>query len=167
MNLRNPEFTAASSQQKVAISPALPAPAITLIQILIAALSVESERMRGRLVELRKGKVTITAGSRIPGISGASFVELVNREVNGEYWLPAFQRTEIQARIALFGDFRTIVRIVSRFEDYRPNDSSWTGPETPPACDTIFRSPQTRISSGSKIGSDRLAPPAATSITAS
>ncbi len=89
-------------------------------------------RMRGRLVELRKGKVTITAGSRIPGISGASFVELVNREVNGEYWLPAFQRTEIQARIALFGDFRTIVRIVSRFEDYRPNDSSWTGPETPP-----------------------------------
>jgi hypothetical protein len=89
-------------------------------------------RMRGRLVEVRNGKVTISAGSRIPGVSGASFVELVNQEVNGEYWLPAFQRTEIQARIALFGDFRTIVRIVSRFEDYRPNDSSWTGPEAPP-----------------------------------
>jgi lipoprotein-anchoring transpeptidase ErfK/SrfK len=89
-------------------------------------------RMRGRLVEVRNGKVTITAGSRLPGVSGASFVELVNLEVNGEYWLPAFQRTEIQARIALFGDFRTIVRIVSRFEDYRANDSSWTGPEAPP-----------------------------------
>jgi len=89
-------------------------------------------RMRGRLVEVRNGKVTISAGSRIPGVSGASFVELVNLEVNGEYWLPAFQRTEIQARIATFGDFRTIVRIVSRFDDYRPNDSSWTGPETPP-----------------------------------
>jgi hypothetical protein len=89
-------------------------------------------RMRGRLVEVRNGKVTISAGSRIPGVSGASFVELVNQEVNGEYWLPAFQRTEIQARIALFGDFRTIVRIVSRFEDYRPNDSSWTAPEAPP-----------------------------------
>ena len=89
-------------------------------------------RMRGRLVELKNGKVTISAGSRIPGVSGASFVELVNLEVNGEYWLPAFQRTEIQARIATFGDFRTIVRIVSRFDDYRPNDSSWTGPEAPP-----------------------------------
>ena len=88
-------------------------------------------RMRGRLVEVRNGKVTINAGSRIPGVSGASFVELVNQEVNGEYWLPAFQRTEIQARIALFGDFRTLVRIVSRFDDYRANDSSWTGPEAP------------------------------------
>jgi hypothetical protein len=89
-------------------------------------------RIRGRLVEVRKGKVTIKAGSRIPGVSGASFVELVNVEVNGEYWLPAFQRTEIQARIATFGDFRTIARIVSRFYDYAPNDSSWSGPEAPP-----------------------------------
>lgn len=89
-------------------------------------------RMRGRLVEVRNGKVTINAGSRIPGVSGASFVELVNQEVNGEYWLPAFQRTEIQARIALFGDFRTLLRIVSRFDDYRANDSSWNGPEAPP-----------------------------------
>ena len=86
-------------------------------------------RMRGRLVEVKNGKVTISAGSRIPGVSGASFVELVNQEVDGQYWLPAFQRTEIQARIAFFGDFRTIMRIVSRFDDYRANDSSWTGPE--------------------------------------
>ncbi|MFL5572568.1 MAG: hypothetical protein ACJ78R_03550 [Gemmatimonadaceae bacterium] len=89
-------------------------------------------RMRGRLVEVRNGKVTLKSGSRLPGVGGASFVELINVEVNGQYWLPAFQRTEIQARIALFGDFRSIVRIVSRFEDYRPNDSSWTGPQTPP-----------------------------------
>jgi hypothetical protein len=88
-------------------------------------------RMRGRLVEVRDGKVTIKAGSRLPGLSGASFVELVNVEVNGQYWLPAFQRTEIQARIALFGDFRSILRIVSRFRDYRVNDSTWNGPEAP------------------------------------
>jgi len=89
-------------------------------------------RMRGRLVEVRNGKVTIKAGSRVPGVSGASFVELVNQEVDGQYWLPAFQRTEIQARIALLGDFRTMLRIVSRFDDYRANDSSWTGPEARP-----------------------------------
>lgn len=89
-------------------------------------------RMRGRLVELENGKVTIKAGSRIPGVSGASFVELVNVEVNGQYWLPAYQRTEIQARVGLFGDFRSLIRVVSRFKDYRPNDSSWTGPIAPP-----------------------------------
>jgi hypothetical protein len=89
-------------------------------------------RMRGRMVELKDGKVTIKSGSRLPGVSGASFVELVNVEVNGEYWLPAYQRTEIQARIGLFGDFRSIVRVVSRFYDIRANDSSWTGPEAPP-----------------------------------
>lgn len=89
-------------------------------------------RLRGRLVEVRNGKVTLKSGSRLPGVGGASFVELVNVEVNGEYWLPAFQRTEIQARIALFGDFRSILRIVSRFDDYEPNDSSWAGPDAPP-----------------------------------
>jgi hypothetical protein len=89
-------------------------------------------RMRGRIVELKDGKVTLKSGSRIPGVSGASFVELVNVEVNGEYWLPAYQRTEFQARLAFLGDFRSIVRIVSRFYDIRANDSSWTGPEMPP-----------------------------------
>ena len=89
-------------------------------------------RMRGRIVELKDGKVTLKSGSRIPGVSGASFVELVNVEVNGEYWLPAYQRTEFQARIAFFGEFRSIVRIVSRFYDIRANDSTWAGPATPP-----------------------------------
>ena len=89
-------------------------------------------RMRGRLVEVRDGKVTLKSGSRLPGVGGASFVELVNVEVDGQYWLPAFQRAELQARIALFGDFRSIVRIVSRFNDYQPNDSSWSGPVAPP-----------------------------------
>src|SRR6185437_9304923 len=89
-------------------------------------------RMRGRLVEVRDGKVTLKSGSRLPGVGGASFVELINVEVDGQYWLPAFQRAELQARIALFGDFRSIVRIVSRFNDYQANDSSWSGPIAPP-----------------------------------
>lgn len=89
-------------------------------------------RIRGRLVEVRDGRVTIKSGSRVPGISGASFVELVNVEVEGDYWLPAYQRTELQARIGPFGGMRTVVRIISRFHDYRPNDSTWTGPEAPP-----------------------------------
>jgi hypothetical protein len=90
-------------------------------------------RMRGRMVEVRNGHVTLKSGSRIPGVGGASFVELVNVEVNGEYWLPAYQRTELQARIALFGELRTMVRIVSRFHDYRANDSSWEAAVESPA----------------------------------
>jgi hypothetical protein len=90
-------------------------------------------RMRGRMVEVERGRQTIRSGSRVPGASGASFVELVNAEFGGEFWLPVYQRTEIQARIALLGDFRTIVRIVSRFSDYSLNDSSWfAGVEAPP-----------------------------------
>jgi hypothetical protein len=87
-------------------------------------------RMRGRLVEVENGKATLKSGSRLPGVGGASFVELVNTEVNGQYWLPAFQRTEIEARIAIFGEFRAIIRVVSRFRDYNPNDSSWSQPES-------------------------------------
>jgi hypothetical protein len=91
-------------------------------------------RMRGRMIEVRGGRQTIRAGSRFPGASGASFVELVNVEVDGEYWLPAYQRTELQAAFALFGDFRTMVRIISRFRGHRVNDSVWTTPpDTLPA----------------------------------
>lgn len=90
-------------------------------------------RMRGRMVEYSGGKPTISAGSRIPGASGASFVELVNAEFGGEFWLPVYQRTEMQARFALLGQLRAIVRIVSRFQDHRPNDTSWfAGAEAPP-----------------------------------
>ncbi|HUQ20966.1 MAG TPA: hypothetical protein VM099_15210 [Gemmatimonadaceae bacterium] len=83
-------------------------------------------RMRGRMVELKNGRVTLKSGSKIPGVSGASYVEVENVEVNGQFWLPVYQRTEIQARIALFGDFRAIVRIVSRFRDFQINDSTWS-----------------------------------------
>jgi hypothetical protein len=83
-------------------------------------------RMRGRMVELKNGRVTLKSGSKIPGVSGASFVEVENVEVNGQFWLPVYQRTEIQARFSVLGDFRAIVRIVSRFRDFKINDSSWS-----------------------------------------
>ena len=93
-------------------------------------------RMRGRMVEFRHGRQTLSSGSHIPGVGGASFIEVENVEVDGQYWLPAYQRTELQARIAFLGDFRAVVRIVSRFHDYRLNDSSWTArAEAPPDVD--------------------------------
>ncbi len=88
-------------------------------------------RLRGRTVEVRGGRPVLASGGGFPGTSGASFIELVNAEVDGDFWLPAYQRTEFHARFALLGGIRAIVRIVSRFDNYRTNDSSWTGPETP------------------------------------
>ena len=120
---------------RVKVTPRPDAPGDALLLSGEMYIDVERKqvvRIRGRLVEVRDGRATIKSGSRIPGVSGASFVELVNVEVEGAYWLPAYQRTELQARIGPFGGLRTIVRIVSRFHDYRPNDSSWTGPEAPP-----------------------------------
>ncbi|HZJ00262.1 MAG TPA: hypothetical protein VFD22_06335, partial [Gemmatimonadaceae bacterium] len=120
---------------RVRVTPRLDAPGDAILfygDMYLDADRKQIVRMRGRIVELKDGKVTLKSGSRIPGVSGASFVELVNVEVNGEYWLPAYQRTEFQARLAFLGEFRSLVRIVSRFYDIRANDSSWTGPETPP-----------------------------------
>lgn len=84
-------------------------------------------RMRGRTVEVRGGRPVLASASGFPGTTGASFIELVNAEVDGEFWLPAYQRTEFHIRFALLGGLRAIVRIVSRFDNYRINDSSWAG----------------------------------------
>lgn len=129
-----------TSQQRIPIArvtveprPDAPGDAILLSgEMYIDVARKQIVRVRGRLVEVRDGRQTIRSGSRVPGVSGASFVELVNVEVEGAYWLPAYQRTELQARIGPFGGLRTVVRIVSRFHDYQPNDSSWAGPEAPP-----------------------------------
>jgi hypothetical protein len=51
-------------------------------------------------------------------LQGVVFVELVNSEVNQQYWLPSYQRFEAQAVTALFGDSKAVFRIVSRFRDY-------------------------------------------------
>ncbi|HUR91324.1 MAG TPA: hypothetical protein VMY38_01475 [Gemmatimonadaceae bacterium] len=120
---------------RVTVTPRSDAPGDAVLLLGEMYIDVERKqvvRLRGRLVEVRDGRATIKSGSRIPGVSGASFVELVNVEVEGAYWLPAYQRTEMQARIGPFGGLRSIVRIVSRFHDYQPNDSSWAGPEAPP-----------------------------------
>lgn len=52
-------------------------------------------------------------------LTGIAFVELVNSEVNQEFWLPSYQRFEAQAMVPLIGDAKAVFRIVSRFSDYQ------------------------------------------------
>lgn len=109
-------------------------------------LHIDAERkqlvaMRGRMVEIRGGKAMTSAEGRILGTSATTFTELTNVEVNGAYWLPASQRTEFHARVTVLGQFRVVVRIVSRFGDYRLNDSSWSAPAASPARHALTLAP--------------------------
>jgi hypothetical protein len=90
-------------------------------------------RMRGQLVTIG-GRPPLAArltGAAV-GLTAAAYIEFVNAEVDGKYWLPALQRTEFQAGLALFGGSRPVFRIVSTISDI-------SVVERPPDADTIER----------------------------
>jgi len=74
-------------------------------------------RMRGRFIATPPPHRSRFSLSRLPGIVAVAYVELVNAEVEGRYWLPAFQRSEFQANFAPLGTERSVFRLVSRFYD--------------------------------------------------
>jgi hypothetical protein len=74
-------------------------------------------RMRGYFA--RVGASMPRAGLlRASRLQGIAFVELVNSEIDQNYWLPSYQRFEAQAAAPFIGDARAIFRIVSRFRNY-------------------------------------------------
>ena len=74
-------------------------------------------RMRGQFVTGRPGQANAahSAFARVAGLTAVAYVELVNAEVDGAYWLPAFQRSEFQAGFGPLGPTRSVFRLVSRF----------------------------------------------------
>jgi hypothetical protein len=74
-------------------------------------------RMRGQFVATPGPRRERPLLARLPGIVAVAYVEYVNSEVDGQYWLPAFQRSEFQASLAPLGSQRSIFRLVSRFAD--------------------------------------------------
>ena len=88
-------------------------------------------RMRGRfLVAGRKPSVRRSLFERLPGFTAVAYAELVNAQLEGSYWLPTFQRAEFQASAAIFGDSRSVFRLVSRFRDYALERDSLTGADS-------------------------------------
>lgn len=73
-------------------------------------------RMRGyfAVVGGPKPRFDILREARLQGIA---FVEAVNAEVNGEFWLPAYQRFEAHATSNTVGDSRAVFRIITRYRD--------------------------------------------------
>ena len=93
------------------------------------AVRYQIVRMRGQFVATPGPRRERPLLARLPGIVAVAYVEYVNAEVDGQYWLPAFQRSEFQASLAPLGAQRSIFRLVSRFsgvdvdQDLRANAS--------------------------------------------
>lgn len=84
-------------------------------------------RMRGQFVTVGSPTTKVQRVMQtVTGLVAAAYVEFVNAEVDGKYWLPAFQRTEFQASFPIFGQTRPIFRIVSTIRDIVVNDSPAT-----------------------------------------
>jgi hypothetical protein len=62
-------------------------------------------RMRGRMVVVGGRTATRTMMGQRFGVVAAAYVEFVNAEINGAYWLPAFQRT-VSSKLPVFGQTR-------------------------------------------------------------
>jgi hypothetical protein len=94
-------------------------------EIDVDAVRHQIVRMRGQFVVLggqplmRQRVLTKTFG-----VVGVAYAEFVNAQVGGKYWLPAFQRTEFQASMALLTTARPIFRLVSTIRDIEVIDSA-------------------------------------------
>jgi hypothetical protein len=75
-------------------------------------------RMRGQFVVVGARETASERLLRVTlGVTAVAYIEFVNAEVAGRYWLPAVQRTEFQAGFAILGQSRPIFRLVSTIRD--------------------------------------------------
>lgn len=84
---------------------------------------MDLDASRHHLVRLR-GHFAVVGGPkpkfdllREARLQGVAFVEAVNAEVDGQFWLPAYQRFEAHATSNLVGESRAVFRIITRYRD--------------------------------------------------
>ena len=88
-------------------------------------------RMRGQFVVVGDAPNRRAAIAERLGVVAAAYIEFVNAEIDGAYWLPSFQRTEFQANIPMLGQTRPVFRLVSTIGSIAVNDTSGSEPDTP------------------------------------
>lgn len=96
------------------------------------AQSAALVRMRGRILPVGEPHGGRPLWARLSGTVGAAFIDFQNAEVDGRYWLPAYQRTEFQAAVPLVTPGRAVLRLVSRFRGFAVQRSA-VGHGGPPA----------------------------------
>jgi hypothetical protein len=101
----------------VSLRPDVPAKSVVFLG------EVDLDASRRHIVRIR-GYFAVVGGTksrfdilRDLGLQGVAYVEAVNSEVDGQFWLPAQQRFEAVASVATVGDGRAIFRILTRFVD--------------------------------------------------
>ncbi|MBX3174182.1 MAG: hypothetical protein KF709_07200 [Gemmatimonadaceae bacterium] len=84
---------------------------------------LDLDASRRQLVRLR-GHFAVVGGPkpkfdllREARLQGVAYVEAVNAEIDGSFWLPAYQRFEAHATSNLVGEGRAIFRIITRYRD--------------------------------------------------
>lgn len=79
-------------------------------------------RMRGQILAIEdRPKLSERFTRAALGVTAAAYIEFVNSEIAGDYWLPTYQRTEFQAGFAMFGSARPVFRIVSNISNIMPS----------------------------------------------
>jgi hypothetical protein len=99
-------------------------------EIDIDATRFQIVRMRGRFVVAGPPPGKRATLMRALGVIGVAYAEFVNAEVDGKYWLPAFQRTEFQASFPILGQTRPVFRLVSTISDIRVSEGVATVSDT-------------------------------------
>jgi hypothetical protein len=107
-------------------------------------------RMRGRYLVAPAGAPVAPARLvRALRPRAFAYVELVNAERadarGGRYWLPAYQRVEVQLATPALGDARVVARLVSRFRDVAVNDTVLPAADLAVNADSILRRERRRL----------------------
>ena len=87
-------------------------------------------RMRGQFVVLGGQP---SRGARLIqklGVTAAAYVEFVNAEIDGSFWLPTFQRTEFQTSLPFLGQNRPVFRLVSSISQITVDTASDERPDS-------------------------------------
>lgn len=81
-------------------------------------------RMRGHFVTVAPRRSFTERALVAGGLEAIAFVELENAEFDGQYWLPTYQRFEAQVGFTSTTTARSIFRIISRYRQLQPNDTT-------------------------------------------
>ncbi len=87
----------------------------------------EIVRMRGRfVVSERLSRYRGLSGliAKASGVVAVAYVEFVNAEHDGHYWLPTTQRVELQTTSALANGLRFTFRTITQFTDFQIRETS-------------------------------------------
>ena len=115
--LRTPTREVPIVRVTVALRPDVPPGSVVFVG------DLDLDASRGALVRLRGSFAVIQAPDPQLGLlraarpEGIAYVEAVNAEVDGAFWLPSYQRFEVQATSGMLGESRGVFRIVTKVVD--------------------------------------------------